>query len=158
MLTATARAATTADIAILEALYAELETEMVALKPIWRLTDGLPEPVSDAFASAIEGEGAEVIVGEIEGVPVGVLLWRDVDLLPQARGERAGVIELIFTSSTARRVGVGEAMISRFLAAAESRGIQLFDAVVPPGHRDAKNFFESNGFKARRIVMHRHNG
>jgi len=155
MLTVAARSATTDDTAILEELYRELEGEMVALKPVWRLTDGLPEPVGDSLAAAIVAEDSDVIVGELDGVPVGLLVWRQVDLLPQAGGERIGVIEVIFTSPEARQVGVGEAMIDSFLGAVDGRGIDLFDAVVPPGHREAKNFFESKGFKARRIVMHR---
>ena len=155
MLTVTARFATTADVAILEELYSELENEMVALKPVWRLTDGLPEPVGASLVAAIAAEDSDVIVGELDGVAVGLLIWREVDLLPQAGGEQIGVIQVIFTSPEARHVGVGEAMIDSILEAAKGRGIDLFDAVVPPGHREAKNFFESHGFKARRIVMHR---
>ena len=34
-----------------------------------------------------------------------------------------------------------------------AEGISKFDAIVSPGHRNAKNFFESQGFKARRITM-----
>jgi ribosomal protein S18 acetylase RimI-like enzyme len=157
VLTVTARSATTADAAILEDLYRELESEMVALKPVWRLTDGLPEPIDASLTAAVTDEDSAVIVGEIEGVAVGLLLWREVELLPQAAGRSIGVIQIIFTSAKARHVGVGEAMIERFLEEAEERGVELFDAVVPPGHREAKNFFESNGFKARRIVMHRDN-
>jgi len=52
-------------------------------------------------------------------------------------------------------VGVGEAMMALFAHESTDRDIRLFDAIVPPGHRAAKNFFESNGFKARKIIMHR---
>jgi ribosomal protein S18 acetylase RimI-like enzyme len=155
VLTVTARSASTADTDILEELYRELEDEMVALKPVWRHTDGLAEPISTSLVAAIAGEDSDVIIGEIDDVALGLLIWRRVKLLPQAGDTPIGVIEIIFTSTEARRVGVGEAMIDQFLQAAAGRGIELFDAVVPPGHRDAKNFFESNGFKARRIVMHR---
>jgi hypothetical protein len=40
------------------------------------------------------------------------------------------------------------------LAELRQRGISKFDAHVLPGHRLAKNFFESGGFSARSIVMH----
>ena len=155
MLTVTARSASADDAAILEKLYSELESEMIALKPVWSLTDGLAEPVGVALLGAINEKRSEVIVGEIDGVAVGLLIWHDTELLPQADGMRIAVIQVIFTSEQARHVGVGEAMIDRFLEDATGHGIDLFDAVVPPGHREAKNFFESNGFKARRIVMHR---
>lgn len=154
-MTVTARTALPADIPALCGLYDELEAEMVDLKPIWRVADGLPEPVSTAFEAAMASPNSGVLVGEIDSVPLSFLLWRDAELLPQAGGERVGVIELIFTSAPTRQVGLGEAVIDLFLEEAAARGIQLFDAIVPPGHRFAKNFFESNGFKARRIVMHR---
>lgn len=128
---------------------------MVALKEIWALADGLPSPVDQSFRSQIADRGSEVYVGEYDAVPVGFLVWRQHELLPQAAGATVGVVELIYTDPGARRVGVGEAMIDRFLDDASARGIRVFDAIVPPGHRHAKNFFESNGFKARRIVMHR---
>jgi len=155
VLTVTARSASADDAATLEKLYSELESEMVALKPVWSLTDGLAEPVGASLLTAITEKRSEVIVGEIDSVAVGLLIWHDTELLPQADGMRIAVIQVIFTSEQARHVGVGEAMIKRFLDETAGRGIDLFDAVVPPGHREAKNFFESNGFKARRIVMHR---
>jgi ribosomal protein S18 acetylase RimI-like enzyme len=154
VLTASARPATTADIPDLGALYAELEAEMVALKPVWRLTDGLAQPVETEFGTAIARSDAGVLIGAIDEVSVGFLLWRVVPLLLEDDGSLA-VIELVFTKPEARQVGVGEAMLAGFVAEASSRNVDLFDAVVPPGHRAAKNFFESHGFKARRIVMHR---
>jgi GNAT superfamily N-acetyltransferase len=152
---ASARLATSADLDVLTDLYDGLLEEMTDLKPVWRLTDGLSEPVAAALEHHLERERDTVYLGEFEGVPMGFLVWREDDLLPQADGARVATIRLIYTTPEARRVGVGEAMMERFLVDAESRGIVLFDAIVPPGHRHAKNFFESNGFKARRIVMHR---
>ena len=128
---------------------------MVALKPVWAMADGLPEPVEGGFSALLDGDDSGVVVGELDGVPVGFLAWRHVQLLPQAEGARLAVAELIFTLPDARRVGVGEAMISLFMRDAAASGIEMYDALVPPGHRDAKNFFESHGYKARRIEMHR---
>jgi GNAT superfamily N-acetyltransferase len=155
VITVQARSATASDITTLAELYGQLESEMVGLKPIWASADGLAEPIGDAFDGLISRPDSAVIIGEIDDVPFGFLAWSDDPLLPQAAPERVATVRLIFTAPDARRVGVGEAMIGRFRADAEERGISLFDAIVPPGHRDAKNFFESHGFKARRIVMHR---
>ena len=152
---ATSRSAGADDVPALADLYATLLEEMTALKSVWGLTDGLPEPVAEAFEAHLAAPADHVYVGEYDGVPVGFLVWREDALLPQAGGAQIATVRLIFTDPEARRVGVGEAMVQRFLAEARERGIELFDAVVPPGHRHAKNFFESNGFKARRIVMHR---
>ena len=82
-------------------------------------------------------------------------MWMRLEaLLPQADGAQVGSVRLVFVQPEARGVGVGEAMISMVLAGFRDRGVKLFDSHVSPGHRLAKNFFESNGFSARRIVMH----
>jgi GNAT superfamily N-acetyltransferase len=128
---------------------------MDSIKPIWSLADGLPQPVVASLDALFDDPAAHLYLGEIDQVPVGFLMARDEELLPQAGGRRVAAVRLIFTLAGARGVGVGEAMIGRFLEDAEGRGIRDFDAHVSPGHRASKNFFESNGFKARSIVMHR---
>ncbi|HSM02856.1 MAG TPA: GNAT family N-acetyltransferase [Acidimicrobiia bacterium] len=154
-MTVTARAAGPEDVPVLTELYVALAAEMDAIKPIWSVADGLPVPVDEAFTGLLDDLDARMYIGEIDGVPVGFLMARDEDLLPHADGRRVAAVRLIFTLSGARGVGVGEAMIDLFLDEATSRGIVEFDAHVSPGHRESKNFFESNGFKARSIVMHR---
>lgn len=156
--TPTSRAADQDDLAVLENLYGELAAEMDAIKPIWSSADGLAQPVRDSFRGLLDDPDARIYLGEIDRVPVGFLVARDEDLLPQAGGRRVAAVRLIFTLSGGRGVGVGEAMIERFLEDAHARGIRAFDAHVSPGHRESKNFFESNGFKARSIVMHRSDG
>jgi L-amino acid N-acyltransferase YncA len=62
---------------------------------------------------------------------------------------------MVYVDNPARAVAVGEAMLELALAWVRAAGIRRFDAIVSPGHRLAKNFFESAGFKARRITMYR---
>lgn len=150
-----ARPAVPGDVPELVRLYRRLEEEMVGLKPVWAMADGLAAPVDRSWLASISDDSATVLVGAIDEVPVGFLLGRTEHLLPQAQGERTASIRLIFTEPEAREVGVGEAMVAAYLAEARAAGIAFFDAHVPPGHREAKNFFESHGFSARRIVMHR---
>lgn len=149
-----ARSATSDDLEALVELYRTLEAEMVGLKPIWSLADALPEPVESAFKEALGDAETLVVLGTLDGVPLGFLLARSEPLLPQAEGERVGVIRLVFTDPEARAVGVGEAMLQQVLEELRARGHRRFDAHVPPGHRHAKNFFEAAGFAARSIVMH----
>lgn len=99
--------------------------------------------------------GWTTYVGEIDGAGVGFLFGRYEALLPQARGSVVASVRYIFTHPQAREVGVAEAMIDRYMTAARVDGVTRFDAHVSPGHRLSKNFFESHGFKARSIVMHR---
>jgi GNAT superfamily N-acetyltransferase len=149
------RPADEADLPALGMLYRGLEEEMTALKPIWRFVDGLPDPADEAMAGRLADAAWHIYVAELDGVPVGMLAARDEELLPQADGERLASVRLLFTDADARGVGVGEALMVRFMDDARGRGIAIFDAHVSPGHRLAKNFFEAHGFKARSIIMHR---
>jgi ribosomal protein S18 acetylase RimI-like enzyme len=149
-----ARRAGHEDLSILVAMYRELEKEMVALHAMWPLADGLPEPIDQSLAAALDDPDALVYLGTIDAYPLGFLLARVEDLLPQAGDERIGSIRLVFVDKDAREVGVGEAMRKLALEDMRSRGLRRFDAHVLPGHRLVKNFFEAGGFAARSIVMH----
>lgn len=149
------RVATTDDLAVLTGLYGKLESEMVELHRMWPLADGLDEPVRAGFERAIADDDSLVLIGEIDGYPLGLLLARVEDMKSQARGEQVGAIRVIFVDREAREAAVGEAMRDHALELLRSRGLSKFDAHVLPGHRLAKNFFESGGFSARSIIMHR---
>ncbi len=146
--------ATQDDIGVLEVLYRELEKEMMALHPMWPKADGLDEPVSVAFAQAMEDPHSIVLLGTLEDVPFGFLLARVEGLLDQAGDEKVGAIRLIYVDHPAREVAIGEVMRDRVMELLRAQGITKFDAHVLPGHRLAKNFFEAGGFAARSIVMH----
>lgn len=154
----TCKPATRDDVEELVRLYRLLEDEMTALSRQWPMADGLPEPVETSFKEKLSDPEALILIGGIDEVPLGFLLAETIPLLPQAGGRRAATIRLIFTQPEARGVGLGEVMMELALRTLEDRGVDFFDAVVPPGHRDAKNFFEASGFSARSIVMHRRDG
>ena len=152
------RIATGDDIAAISELYEPAEEEQTALREAWPIADGLAEPATDSLARLLADTDAHLIVGTIDDVVVGFALATLEPLLPQAQGEQIGVVRLIYVSEPARAVGVGESMLDGIMDWFRSRGIKRFDAIVSPGHRLAKNFFESAGFKARRITMYRHDG
>jgi ribosomal protein S18 acetylase RimI-like enzyme len=149
-----AREATGSDIQVLTGLYRSLETEMVALHPMWPLADGLDEPVETSFGHLLENPDVIVLIGMLDGYPFGFLVARVESLLVQAGETRVGAIRLIFVDHEAREVAIGEAMRDKLMEMLRERGINKFDAHVLPGHRLAKNFFEAGGFSARSIVMH----
>lgn len=154
----TSRPAAAQDLPELVRLYRHLEVEMSALSEMWPLAGGLPEPVEREFASRLADDRALLRIGEIDRVPFGFVLATIDSMLPQAGGELLGSIRLIYVEDEAREVGLAEVMLDDLLAALRDREICRFDAHVLPGHRLAKNFFESGGFKARAIVMHRVDG
>ena len=150
----TSRHATTDDIEVLVDLYRALEREMVALHAMWPLADGLDEPVEESLKEAIEDPDRIVLVGSIEDYPFAFLIAGIEPLKLQADGEMIGVVRFIYVADDAREVAVGEVMRDQVLSEFRDKGITKFDAHVLPGHRLAKNFFESGGFSARSIVMH----
>jgi ribosomal protein S18 acetylase RimI-like enzyme len=151
----TSRYATADDIDVITEYYRDLEQEQSELRPLWKYADGVDTPVAVALESLLDDDDSVLLVGEIDDYPFGFLWMRSEPLLVQAEGERVGVVRLIHVDQEARGVGVGDAMVTMALDEMRRRGHRLFDARVSPGHRNAKNFFESNGFSARLIVMHR---
>lgn len=154
-MTITARRAQVDDLPALIRMYEELESEQSAIREIWPHADGLDDPVEDSLLSLLQIDSATSVVGEIDGVAVGFLIATEEALLEPLTDRYIGVVRFIFTDHEARGVGVGGAMLDVAMERLEDRGMDLFDAHVSPGHRLAKNFFESNGFKARLITMHR---
>jgi ribosomal protein S18 acetylase RimI-like enzyme len=148
-----ARHATPRDIDILESLYRSLEREMADLHAMWPIADGLDEPVRDSFLAELDDPDTLILIGEIDGYPFGFLLARVEETLTQGGGQQVGAIRAIFVDHEAREVAVGEAMRDMVMDELRKRGITKFDAHVLPGHRLAKNFFESGGFSARSIIM-----
>ena len=157
-MTAAARPAVASDLNVLVGLYRSLESEMTALSSMWPKTSGLAEPVGESMAGIVESSMSagddHVVLGTYDGYPFGLMYGKVSTMLPQAGGELLGSIRLVFVEREARAVGVGEAMRDHMLAWFRARGATLHDAHVLPGHRLAKNFFESGGFSARHIVMH----
>jgi Acetyltransferase (GNAT) family len=152
-MTVTARPAGPGDVDSLVRLYRLLELEMTDLHPMWPLADGLAEPVESSFTAILENPSALLVIGEIDGYPLGLLLAVIEGILPQAAGERVGSIRLVFVEKEAREVALGETMRDLAMDWLRQKGIRKFDAHVLPGHRLAKNFFEAGGFSARSIVM-----
>ncbi|MDJ0954106.1 MAG: GNAT family N-acetyltransferase [Acidimicrobiia bacterium] len=152
------RPATPSDLDRVIELYGPAEAEQVELREAWGIADGIAAPQRESLAAMLDDPNSHVVVGMIDEIVFGFSVARLEELLPQAEGERVGVIHQIYVEEPARRVGVAEAMLGGVMEWFDARGIKRFDAIVSPGHRLAKNFFESAGFKARRITMYRHDG
>jgi GNAT superfamily N-acetyltransferase len=113
---------------------------------------GPGERVQAALVAVLNDPGRTAWVGTVDDEIVGYGIGRTERL--QA-GTELGVVEELFVEPGARGVGVGEALISALLGWFADRGCAGVDTVALPGDRSSKNFFESSGFKARLIVMHR---
>jgi GNAT superfamily N-acetyltransferase len=148
------RLATPEDLPYLLGFYRSLEKEQLELRPLWDTVEGLPEPIDQAFTHAFTDDVTRLVIGELDGVPLGFALATLDDMLPQGEGARVVTVRYIYTDPEARGVGIGHAMVTEIIDHYAALGVEYFDAKVSPGHRNAKNFFEAHGFSARLIVMH----
>lgn len=148
-----ARLATDADLPALARL-ARLAIE--ELRPqrggeVWRRREARREPLEDEFLRCLQTADARVLLGTIDGVPVGYAVAR-LERLPD--GTTHGVVDDIFVEPGARGVGLGEAMMDDLVAWCQEHGCTGMDAMALPGDRNTKNFFETSGFTARKLVMY----
>jgi ribosomal protein S18 acetylase RimI-like enzyme len=148
-----ARRATPDDLPAILELAGELRAELTPMRGggLWALTAAYPEPLHATFGALIQREDTCVVVGTVDDVVVGfgaggIAVLRD--------GSRLGQIVELFVTEEARSVSVGEAILGELVAFCRAEGCAGVDAFALPGHRTAKNFFETAGFTARALVMH----
>jgi GNAT superfamily N-acetyltransferase len=116
-------------------------------------TDGAdPDPAGLArrFADLVGDEDHRVLVGTVDRAVCGFALAR----LGGADGS-IGVLEACYVEPAARGVGVGRLLLDTVVAWLGEHGCSGVDGTALPGDREAKNFFEAAGFKARVLTMHR---
>jgi ribosomal protein S18 acetylase RimI-like enzyme len=106
----------------------------------------------DGLAPFVDNGDAAAYVGTIDDVPIGLATVR-LEVLRD--GGRLAVVHELYVEPEARGVGVGEALMDAVVAFAEAHRCFGIDAMVLPGNREAKNFFETFGLTARAIVVHR---
>lgn len=93
-----------------------------------------------------------VLVGTVDEVVVGFALGRLDD---RGGHGRQGLLDACYVEPMARGVGVGRLLLDTVVAWLEGQGCLGVDGTALPGDRQAKNFFEAAGFKARMLTMHR---
>lgn len=148
------RDATVADLGTLVEFAGELSAELGPLRggALWTRRDARPEPLRAAFAALLDDPDAEVLLGCVDGTPVGFAV---MVVEPLRDGESLARITELHVLADARGVGVGEAVVTELIGRAAARRCIGVDAPALPGHRAAKNFFEDQGFTARLLTMHR---
>jgi GNAT superfamily N-acetyltransferase len=149
-----ARRATTQDLPTLERLAAEAVAELVPQRggAMWARTVGRRAPYVEGFVHALDDPTAVVLCGTVDGSVVGYAV---AHLDPLADDSLLAVIDDLYTEPGARTVGVGEVLLGEIVTWATERGAVGLDAIVLPGSRETKNFFETFGLRARALVVHR---
>ena len=149
-----ARPATCGDLATLARLAEEAVAEQVDERGgvIWASRETRPLPALTSLQESLEDDDQLLLAGTIDEVVVG---YAGVRLERLRSGDLLGVVSDLFVEPGARSVGVGEALIEEVLTWCGEHGCCGVDAVALPGNRDTKNFFETFGFTARALIVHR---
>ena len=149
-----ARLATVDDVASLARLAEQAVAEQVTDRggAVWAQRETRPLPADDSLRAALADPRQLVVAGTIDDVVIG---YGAVRLERLRNDELLAVITDLFVEPEARAVGVGEAVVTMILDWAGAQGCMGVDALALPGNRDTKNFFETFGFTARALVVHR---
>jgi GNAT superfamily N-acetyltransferase len=100
------------------------------------------------FPRSTPVDGGFGLIAEVDGTVVGFALVS----IHSVAATMVASIERVFVTRRARRVGIGDALITATRREASQRGCTQLDALALPGDRDTKNLFERNGLTARLIV------
>jgi len=119
---------------------------------VWAAREARTLPADVTLEADLSSPTTLVLAGTIDAVVVGYLVahteeLRDASVL--------GRITDVFVEPEARDVGIGELLVDAALAWCDERGCRGVDAIVLPGNRATKNFFETMGFTARALIVHR---
>lgn len=119
--------------------------------PLWAAHDALPAASAELLRAWLEDATRAVLVGTLDDhvVAYGIAHTESVPTVGLL-----GVIDELYVIEPARAVGLGEILLAALVTWCTSNGCTGVDATALPGDRQAKNFFESAGFKARRLIMH----
>jgi GNAT superfamily N-acetyltransferase len=149
-----ARPATAADLPVLAVLAAELRAKVAHERggPLWTAHEALPAPTETSLAARLTDPSLTTLVGTLDGAVLGYALGH---LRTLTDGRTLAVVDELLVAEPARSVGLGETLVGALTAWATAADALGLDATALPGDRQAKNFFESAGFKARRLVMHK---
>ncbi len=117
----------------------------------WLATEAAPEPLEDHFARLMADPGHVLVAGVWEDEVVGYGWARRLVRLDDSPIAR---IEELFVTPEARSVGVGESVFDTLKQWAQEQQLVAIDAFVLPGHREAKNFFETFKMTAHALIVH----
>ena len=148
-----ARPAFSDEVDIVAGLAREARTEALAYRggERWMATEAALEPLGGHFLEVIADPEAVLVAGVWEKAVVGYGWARRLVRLDESPVAR---IEELFVTPDARSVGVGEAIFNALKQWAKEQEVVAVDAFVLPGHRQAKNFFETFKMTAHALIVH----
>ena len=119
---------------------------------IWAVREARQLPAGASLAALVDDPRHAVLCGTLDGAVVAYAVVRVEELRD---GRALGVLTDVFVEPEAREVGLGELLVDEVVAWCRARDCAGVDALVLPGNRATKNFFEMLGFTARALVVHK---
>lgn len=123
--------------------------------PIWQLLHGRPDPLATTLSADLAEADLDqgvVLLGTVAGAPAGYAAAHREEI---GDGTSLAVVSDVYVEPGFRGIGLGAALMDELLAWAEAHQCRGIDALVLPGMRDSKNYFERFGLTARAILVHR---
>ena len=149
-----ARIAVRGDLEALAGLAADAVAEQVDARGgwVWSRREVRPRPFELSLEAALSDPDQQLWIGTIDGTAVG---YATAAIEVLQTGELLGRVLDLYVTPGAREVAVGEVLISQVLDWCGEHSCVGIDALALPGNRATKNFFETFGFTARLLVLHR---
>ncbi|WP_242511214.1 GNAT family N-acetyltransferase [Pengzhenrongella frigida] len=144
--------ASAADLSGLVALCQAAQTESTATSPDPVVVDA--DVLHDQLAALLVAPGSTILLGVLDDAPAGLLLARTVGPGPFSP-DTVLHVEALYVDDSARRRGLGHALLAGACAEAEKAGATQVYAVHLPGARGVQRFFVRMGFApaaAHRVV------
>jgi diamine N-acetyltransferase len=153
--TVSIRPASTADVDAILLLNQEVQQLHAAFEPTIFRADTSSDEINAYFAARLSAAGHEIRLAEIDGTPVGYI-WFEVQDRPETPFQLSGkriYIHHLSVRKTARRSGVGSALLERVQAEALATGITSIALDTWAANATALHFFEARGFSPFNLVL-----
>lgn len=149
----TVREASPDDLADLCRLYRLWTDEARGLRGEWELFEGFHEPAELAFLDAISDPAQVVLLATFAGAPAGYAVAGFRHLGCEDEGSLSVVLKQLFVEAPFRSLSLGYLLFVGSASWGDHGGATRAETTVLPGHREAKNFCELHGLKARSLAM-----
>ena len=118
-----------------------------------QLSSSAPAPGAEELGEIVRSESTVLLVAREDGGPILGSLTLVLFRIPT--GARA-IIEDVVTDDSARRKGVGSALVVEALRVAEERGCRSVDLTSRPSREAANRLYRQLGFQPRETNLYRY--